>query len=346
MSFPYADKPNPQAKDYFESLRTKFSVKTFTSVNRVWRGCEPRGNTLFNYYWMIAFDANILPSPENLRQLKADIQRQKHLLPDDIVIGLCSIIYNECENPFFLVKLQRARIQKTSGRKPLLINYINNARQELSSDQHQSKIEQPVKLLVRDIGSNSDYTINISDYVEGQHLPRQLVQNGRRVTRQYTGRRSLCTKLFLAVRSCLSNGANHVRSLVKSLLPKKVRKEPVPFVYSHTMSPPKPSYQAVAYNYDNVEYRKKIIYHKLSDNRVLQLVRRYIPEKFGIQGRGVFHLSKCRPEMTLLEITNSLVSSGLPLDESLYEHYLEFCNSRGLVSDAASELSTWALSQR
>lgn len=216
---------------------------------------------------------------------------------------------------------------------------LNKDDQERQAPNITNKYEVLVKRKI----DHSISVIPIEVFDENIHYPRHLLMNGMRVTRRFTGCRSLSTRLLTSIRDKINKGIEYVRSFVKSELGKKkkttsqqqpARQQFISGGIYKSAEPSKPTYNCVPFDYSkNIDYRK-------FTPSVLTAVRTYLIRYLGVPG---YHTVRPMNSRTCeIPLRAEITAAGLPLDESLFTIYREYCQNLGFTGDVGEELCKWA----
>lgn len=315
--------------------------------NRLWKVVNLNINNTYTYTWEVALSSkyaliqNLTPAFRNMIQ---------QLLPKSLIIKTFTMLYNECDDAYFKIKLIFKAPTRRLPTSKISQNKINTSSIDAKSDT-------TYRLLVQNKSDKIKYVISLDEYNEKEHYPCHLIQGWTKiVTKRFTGRQSLSVKVWNFIKDKLHLGANCVRQTFNKFLQtiKPVKTGPIIFVPQEEVKINRVArepnycgkmitnaYSAVPYNYNESEHMYQLT--KLSDTKIFYMVRRHLIQTLGIPGYGTMNI-KSGPQFSSIEIANYLRSVGLPLDESLRELYFEYCKMRNICKDATLELKEYALS--
>lgn len=239
---------------------------------------------------------------------------------------------------------------------------VKTSKKEHSSHNQQDKNEDIFQVTVK---TPQGMVLKPIDDVQDNDCVCRLYHNGHNVTRRYTSRGSLCKNIFMVIKQHVSKGIDYVRSLLqKSKRHKRTNKLRPGFGYDGKIemsarstidfipatveevvpevktTSERRSYSAVAGDYHQWEAVRES--RVLSDPRIFRVVRQYLgmhlvtvngvkytvsPEwspSYPTSGRFIVGIS---------ELKNILVTSGLPLDKSLFDKFQRYCKERNIIDN-------------
>lgn len=341
MSFSVPDPATTRGLEFQTSLRTYIStipsLSFVSDVCRVWKT-----SNIKSYVWEVGID---VPSLNRSSYVDYSSKLKVGLKFSNAVIQQILIQSNEYDHKYLkmIIQLRKTNIRQKFKRQAELT--------PVKQEDDQSPQGQKFQILAKEKLTHNIVVIPVDQYHSEKYYPRHLLSSGVRVTRRFTGLRSLSTRLLSIIIDKLQKGAQFVRNFVKDKLGKPAKKtEPIKFVsggIQHTSRQPELQNlpKAPTYNETRYDYSKHIRFSQLSNPTVFQSVRVYIIRFIGVSGYGK-SINPALQKFSEPALLNQISAAGLPLNESLYDIYREYCQSLGMKGDVGIELVTWAKNYR